>query len=103
MVAERQAEPAEERERFDADLAETWRSPTTAIVLVTHSIAEAIYLSDRVIVLGRRPGRIKEIVPIELSRPRRAHRNSAALGRHVEHIWNLIRDEAARAIVEETA
>jgi NitT/TauT family transport system ATP-binding protein len=74
-----------------------------AVLLVTHGIDEAVYLSDRVIVLGRRPGRIKEIVPIELSRPRRAHRNSAALGRHVEHIWNLIRDEAARAIVEETA
>jgi NitT/TauT family transport system ATP-binding protein len=73
-----------------------------AVLLVTHGIDEAVYLSDRVIVLGRRPGRIKEIVPIELSRPRRAHRNSAALGRHVEHIWNLIRDEAARAIVEET-
>ena len=74
-----------------------------AVLLVTHGIDEAVYLSDRVIVLGRRPGQIKEIVDIELSRPRRAHRNSAALGRHVEHIWSLIRDEAARAIVEETA
>ena len=74
-----------------------------AVLLVTHGIDEAVYLSDRVIVLGRRPGQIKEIVDIELSGPRRAHRNSAALGRHVEHIWSLIRDEAARAIVEETA
>lgn len=38
---------------------------------------------------------------IDLPRPRRAHRNSAAFGRYVEHIWSLIRDEAAQAIVEE--
>jgi len=73
-----------------------------AVLFVTHGIDEAVHLSDRVIVLGRRPGMIKEIVAIDLPRPRRAVRNSAAAGAHVEHIWSLIRDEAARAIVEET-
>jgi NitT/TauT family transport system ATP-binding protein len=62
-----------------------------------------VYLSDRVIVLGRRPGRIKETVTIDLPRPRKALRNSAEAGRYNEYIWNLIRDEAARAIVEESA
>jgi len=74
-----------------------------AVLFVTHGIDEAVYLSDRVIVLGRRPGRIKEIVTIDLDRPRKGLRNSAGAGRHVDYIWNLIRDEAARAIVEETA
>ncbi|HXU51624.1 MAG TPA: ABC transporter ATP-binding protein [Casimicrobiaceae bacterium] len=74
-----------------------------AVLFVTHGIDEAVYLSDRVIVLGRRPGRIKETVTIDLPRPRKALRNSAEAGRYNEYIWNLIRDEAARAIVEESA
>ena len=74
-----------------------------AVLFVTHGIDEAVYLSDRVLVLGRRPGRIKETVDIDLARPRRGLRNSAAAGRYIDYIWNLIRDEAARAIVEETA
>jgi NitT/TauT family transport system ATP-binding protein len=74
-----------------------------AVMFVTHGIDEAVYLSDRIIVLGRRPGQIKEVVAIDLPRPRRSVRNSAAAGRFVDHIWNLIRDEAAQAIVEETA
>ena len=73
-----------------------------SVMFVTHGIDEAVYLSDRVIVLGRRPGQIKEIVSIDLPRPRRPVRNSAAAGRYNEHIWSLIRDEAAQAIVEET-
>lgn len=74
-----------------------------AVLFVTHGIDEAVYLSDRVIVLGRRPGRIKDIVNIDLDRPRKDLRNSAEAGRYVDHIWSLIRDEAAQAIVEETA
>jgi len=79
------------------------RAERRAVLFVTHGIDEAVYLSDRVIVLGRRPGRIKEVVAIDLARPRRDLRNSAAAGRYIDHIWSLIRDEAARAIVEETA
>ncbi|HEY1326282.1 MAG TPA: ABC transporter ATP-binding protein [Casimicrobiaceae bacterium] len=74
-----------------------------AVLFVTHGIDEAVYLSDRVLVLGRRPGRIKEIVDIDLPRPRRELRNSAPAGRYIDYIWSLIRDEAARAIVEEAA
>src|SRR5947208_3560656 len=73
-----------------------------AVLFVTHGIDEAVYLSDRVIVLGRRPGRIKEIVTIDLDRPRKGLRNSAGAGRHVDYIWTLLRHVAARAIVEET-
>ena len=74
-----------------------------SVMFVTHGIDEAVYLSDRVIVLGRRPGQIKEVVAIDLPRPRRAVRNGAAAGRYNDHIWSLIRDEAAQAIVEETS
>jgi NitT/TauT family transport system ATP-binding protein len=74
-----------------------------SVMFVTHGIDEAVYLSDRVIVLGRRPGQIKEVVAIDLPRPRRAVRNSAQAGRYIDYIWSLIRDEAAQAIVEETS
>jgi NitT/TauT family transport system ATP-binding protein len=79
------------------------RAQRRAVVFVTHGIDEAVYLSDKVIVLGRRPGQIKEIVPVELERPRSGLRNSAEMGRHTEHIWGLIQDDAARAIIEEKA
>jgi NitT/TauT family transport system ATP-binding protein len=72
-----------------------------SVLFVTHGIDEAVYLSDRVVVLGRRPGQIKEIVTIDLPRPRVGARSSPEAARLVEHIWNLIRAEAARAIVEE--
>jgi NitT/TauT family transport system ATP-binding protein len=58
------------RERFNAELATRWRDPSTAIVLVTHSISEALFLSDRVLVLSPRPGRIVAEIPVPLARPR---------------------------------
>lgn len=77
------------------------RSLRRAVLFVTHGIDEAVYLADRVIVLGRRPGHIKETVTIDMRRPRRDMRNSPDAGRYADHIWGLIRDEAARAIVDD--
>lgn len=71
------------------------------VMFVTHGIDEAVLMSDRIIVLGRRPGRVKASVPIDLPRPRFANRNPAREGDHINEIWNLIRDEAAEAIREE--
>lgn len=72
-----------------------------AVLFVTHGIDEAVYLSDRVIVLGRRPGQVKEIVDIDLPRPRAGARTAPRAAALIDHIWNLIRAEAAQAIVEE--
>lgn len=72
-----------------------------SVLFITHGIDEAVYLSDRVIVLGRRPGQIKDIVEIKMPRPRNEARTSPEAARYIEHIWGLIRAEAARAIVEE--
>ena len=58
------------RERFDLELLSLWEKPATTIVIVTHSIPEAILLADRVVVMTPGPGRVAAIVPIDAPRPR---------------------------------
>lgn len=58
------------RERFDLELLRLWERAATTIVLVTHSIAEAILVADRVVVLSPRPGRVVADIPVDLARPR---------------------------------
>jgi len=58
------------RERFDLELLALWERAGSTIVLVTHSIAEAILVADRVVVLSPRPGRVVADLPVKLPRPR---------------------------------
>jgi NitT/TauT family transport system ATP-binding protein len=58
------------RERFDIELMKVWERTATTVLLVTHSIPEAVLLADRTIVLSLRPGRIVGEVPSPLGRPR---------------------------------
>jgi NitT/TauT family transport system ATP-binding protein len=58
------------RERFNLELLALWEKTGTTIVIVTHSIPEAILLADRVVVMTPRPGRVAAIVPVLASRPR---------------------------------
>ena len=58
------------RERFDLELLALWERAAPTILLVTHSIAEAILIADRVVVLSPRPGRVVADLPVELPRPR---------------------------------
>jgi NitT/TauT family transport system ATP-binding protein len=58
------------RERMQAELLRIWRETGTTVVFVTHSIPEAVFLSSRAVVMSPRPGRIREIVEIDLPRVR---------------------------------
>ena len=72
------------------------------VMFVTHGIDEAVLLADRILVLGRRPGRIKQVVNVDLPRPRAPLRGSPEMARLAAQVWDLIRDEAAQAITEES-
>jgi NitT/TauT family transport system ATP-binding protein len=58
------------RERFDAELLDLWQRIGATVVLVTHSIPEAVFLADEVVVLSPRPGRVIARVSVALKRPR---------------------------------
>jgi NitT/TauT family transport system ATP-binding protein len=73
-------------------------------LLITHNITEAVQLSDRILVMTYRPGRVKRIVDIKLPRPRSSEIvSSEAFGRYVAQIWSDLREEASRGLIDEEA
>ena len=71
-------------------------------LLITHNITEAVQLSDRILVMTYRPGKVKRIVDINLPRPRTSEIvSSEAFGRYVAQIWNDLREEASRGLQDQ--
>jgi NitT/TauT family transport system ATP-binding protein len=73
-------------------------------LIITHNITEAVQLSDRILVMTYRPGKVKRMVDIELPRPRTSQIvSSEAFGRYVAQIWNDLREEASRGLIDDEA
>ncbi|WP_308916165.1 ABC transporter ATP-binding protein [Jannaschia sp. LMIT008] len=90
---------AQTRELLMDDLVGLWtRQPFTALY-VTHNLSEAVRLGHRVVVLSRRPGRVREVVDLDVPLPDR-HDAHPDLVRARDHLWSAIRAEAAAADAE---
>ncbi len=86
---------AQNRIILQSELLRLWQSSPRTILFVTHDLAEAIVLAERVVVLSRRPGTVKAAYPIDLGYPRDpfALRGSSEFARLETEIWGTLRDE----------
>jgi len=85
---------AQTRDLMQAELLRIWRAARKTVLFVTHQIEEAVYLSDRVIVMTKRPGRLKTIIDIPLPRPREYEmRVTQEFNELKLRIWNDLKDE----------
>jgi NitT/TauT family transport system ATP-binding protein len=90
---------AQTREFMQLELLRIWRQSRKTALFITHDIKEAIYLADRVVVFTARPGRVKEVVPVPLPRPRELRLKRDPRFIEIEdRVWNCIEQEAAAAM-----
>jgi ABC-type nitrate/sulfonate/bicarbonate transport system ATPase subunit len=82
---------AQTRTSLQKMLVDIWAETRKTILFVTHSVREAVFLSDRIVVLSRRPSRVRTIIEVDLPRPRQ--RLSQAFIRHEEELEELIAQE----------
>lgn len=84
------------RELLMDDLLELWSRENFTACYVTHNLAEAVRLGHKIVVLSRRPGRIRDIVEIDIPLGERQS-HTAVLEKQQTHLWNLMREEAQAA------
>jgi NitT/TauT family transport system ATP-binding protein len=78
------------RDELNLELQDVWLSNAKTVLFVTHSISEAVFLADRVLVMSRSPGRIVDVIPVDLPRPRTLSvRETPAFTKYVAHIRQL--------------
>jgi NitT/TauT family transport system ATP-binding protein len=89
---------AQTRETMQVELLRIWSATRKTSLFVTHQIDEAVLLADRIIVMGRSPGRIREIIAVDLPRPRDEEiKRSRRFMEYEDRIRQLIRDEQRMA------
>ena len=85
---------AQTRDIMQAELLRIWQEAKKTVLFVTHQIEEAVYLSDQVIVMTKRPGRLKKLFEVDLPRPRDYEmRVSPRFNELKLDIWNELKDE----------
>ncbi|MGW3549132.1 ABC transporter ATP-binding protein [Janibacter hoylei] len=90
---------AQTREQLQDELLRIWRTTGTTAVFITHGIEEAVYLGQRVAILSSRPGRLKQVVDIDLGdrEGERDLRSDPDFVGYRHQIWSLLHDEVERA------
>jgi ABC-type nitrate/sulfonate/bicarbonate transport system ATPase subunit len=91
---------AQTRVLLQEEMIRLWEGSGKTVLFVTHSIEEAIFLADRILVMTARPGRIRANVAVRLPRPRgeKTRYDPGYLELH-EQLWQMIREDAERAIL----
>ena len=81
------------RDELNSELQRTWLATRKTVVFITHSIVEAVYLADRVVIMARNPGRIAKVIDVQLERPRSLDvRNTPAFEEYVVDIRETFRE-----------
>lgn len=92
---------AQTRSIMQVELAKIWAATRKTVMYVTHNIQEAVFLADRIAVLSRRPGRVREILEVGFPRPRTEKLLSdPQFVRMSEYIWGLLKEDALAAMKE---
>jgi NitT/TauT family transport system ATP-binding protein len=95
---------AQTREIMQTELLRIWQRGQKTVLFVTHQIDEAVFLSDRVLVFARRPGRVQAEIEIPLPRPRNLEiKRTAEFVALVDRIWRMIEDDVRAAALYENA
>jgi NitT/TauT family transport system ATP-binding protein len=90
---------AQTRKVLQVELVRIWQETKRTFIYVTHALEEAVLLGDRVVLFTARPGRIKEIVPVRLPRPRSI--TGAREVQLLEYLSEQIREEVERSLKAE--
>jgi NitT/TauT family transport system ATP-binding protein len=90
---------AQTREIMQSELLRIWRSNRKTVLFITHQIDEAVYLSDKVIVMTARPGRVKAVIDVDIPRPRQLSvKRTPRFLEFVDEIWRMIEEEVKAAL-----
>jgi NitT/TauT family transport system ATP-binding protein len=88
---------AQTRELMQEELLQIWLQAKKTVLFITHQVDEAIYLSDRVVVFSGRPGKVKQIIDVNIERPRKLGVKREARFHALEDaIWQLIQDDVKK-------
>jgi NitT/TauT family transport system ATP-binding protein len=90
---------AQTREIMQLELLRIWNEAKKTVLFITHQINEAIYLADRIIIFAARPGRVKDVLKIDIPRPRKLEvKRSKQFLEYEDHLWNQIEEEVRKSM-----
>lgn len=93
---------AQTREIMQAELLRIWKESGKTVLFITHQINEAIYLADRVFIFGARPGKVKQMIKIDIPRPRPLSvKRDPQFLKYEDQVWNLIEEEVKKTMAQD--